>query len=77
MGYQPMAGMGRLRGYGGNGWKEAEPEGHHNNGERRFRVEQRTPAGGPLDDAFAPIPVVRLATIGRLKLTRGVALEKI
>jgi hypothetical protein len=30
----------------------AEPEGHHNNGERRFRVEQRTPAGCPLDDAL-------------------------
>jgi hypothetical protein len=48
----------------------AESEGHHNNGERRFRVEQRTSAGGPPDDALAPIPAVRALTIGRLKSTQ-------
>ena len=32
----------------------AEPEGHDNNGEWPFEVEQRTLAGGPPDDALAP-----------------------
>jgi hypothetical protein len=45
----------------------AESEGHHNNGERRFRVEQRTSAGGPPDDALAPIPAVRVSEIRPLQ----------
>jgi hypothetical protein len=48
-----------------------EPEGHDNNGEWRFKVEQPTPTGCPLDDASAPVPAIHLTTVGWLKSTQN------